>query len=93
MDFEQYIDGPIILFGVADNSEDGAVLWCGPRALVHIAGLGEWPPGDIDATFRVSGTLIAEGDDADLHNELSEAMHGTGRRYLVRDAEWVRVSD
>ncbi|MQY25465.1 hypothetical protein [Nocardia aurantia] len=93
MDLEQYLNEPVTLFGVADNVDAGAVLWCGPRDLVYIAGLSEWPTGDVNSGFEVSGVLIAEGDDADLRNESGEAMHGVGRRYLVRDATWERIDD
>ncbi|WP_019928187.1 hypothetical protein [Nocardia sp. BMG111209] len=93
MDFEQYLNEPVTLFGVADNVDDRAVLWCGPRDLVFISGLSEWAADEVNLGFEVSGTLIAEGDDADLRNEYGEAMHGIGRRYLVRDAIWERISD
>lgn len=87
MNLDEYINGNVILYGLADNAMAGAVLVCGPNSQVYIEGLGEWTEEDRFSAIRVTGLLVVEGDDADLGN--AEApVHGIGRHYVVKDAQW-----
>ncbi|WP_406280955.1 hypothetical protein OH799_15725 [Nocardia sp. NBC_00881] len=88
MNFEEYLNEEVTLFGIAENSMYGAIVMCGPRSLVYIDGLDEWSGADEYKTVEVSGTLVAEGDDADLYTEDGAVKHGVGRRYILKDSTW-----
>ena len=92
MNLEEYLDGPVTLFGIAENAMGGAAVMCGPRSLVYIDGLHAWNDTDLAAAIEVSGTLVARGDDADLRGPDGTVLHGIGRHYVVREATWERVS-
>ncbi|BCK56986.1 hypothetical protein [Nocardia wallacei] len=92
MNFEAYLDRPVTLFGIAQNSMTGAVLLCGSRSVVYIEGVREWSDTDVSKTFEVSGTLVAAGDDADLYSPEGAIKHGIGRHYVVKDATVERLS-
>ncbi|MFI5714263.1 hypothetical protein [Nocardia sp. NPDC051750] len=92
MNFEEYLDGPVTLFGVAENSMNGAMLLCGARSVVYIDGLREWDAADVTKMFELSGTLVTEGDDDELHTADGAVGHGIGRHYVVKEASWERLS-
>jgi len=88
MNFEEYLNYEVTLYGRAENSVYGPVLVCGPRSMVYIDGLPEWDAADVGGVAEVTGTLAAEGNDADLRAPDGSAMHGVGRRYIVKNASW-----
>lgn len=92
MDLEQYLDGPVTLFGVAQNSMNGPILMCGARSIVYIDGLQEWDPADVSKMFELSGTLVAEGDDSELRTAEGTIGHGVGRHYVVKEPSWERLT-
>ncbi|MCU1640797.1 MAG: hypothetical protein JWN03_1072 [Nocardia sp.] len=90
MNFEDYLNEEVTLFGIAENSIYGAIVMCGPRSLVYVDGLQEW--GEVeDKTVKITGIVVAEGDDGDLRTE-EGVKHGVGRRYILKDATWKRLN-
>ncbi|WP_280379937.1 hypothetical protein [Nocardia wallacei] len=93
MNFEEYLDTPVTLYGIAENSMAGAVLVCGPDAHVFIEGVTEWGEDVRLKAIELDGVLTSEGDDADLEpDETGIARHGIGRHYVVKDATWEVIS-
>ncbi|MBF6174209.1 hypothetical protein [Nocardia blacklockiae] len=92
MNFEEFLDEPVTLYGVAQNSTFGAILQCGPNSVVYVEGVSEWEAADESKMIELSGTLVAAGDDADLHGDDGTVKHGIGRHYVVREATWERLS-
>ncbi|WP_063126467.1 hypothetical protein [Nocardia fusca] len=92
MDLADYVDDTATLFGIAENAAHGAILRCGGDAHIYIDGLSVWDDSEQYAAFEVTGTLVEEGRDADLRTGEGAVVHGIGRRYVMKNATWERIS-
>ncbi|WP_280362678.1 hypothetical protein [Nocardia wallacei] len=89
MNLEEYLNTPVTLYGIAENSMAGAVLVCGPDSHVFIDGLAEWSEDEKLRAIELDGLLVREGDDADLEpDEAGIVSHGIGSHYVVKEATW-----
>jgi hypothetical protein len=93
MDFADYINTTVILYGISDNAAAGAVLRCGPTSHVYIDGLSQWSDNERYTALEVTGTLTEKGSDLDLRADDQTVMHGIGKHYAVENATWRPVSD
>jgi hypothetical protein len=93
MDFADYVNATVILYGIADNAMAGAVLRCGPSSHVYIDGLSQWSDSERYTALEVTGTLIEEGSDLGLRADDGTVMHGIGKHYVVKNATWKPISD
>lgn len=91
MDLSEYVDDVATLYGIAENAASGAVLRCGADAHFYIDGLSRWDDGEQFAAFEVTGALVVEGSDADLHTAEGGIRHGIGKRYVMKNAVWERI--
>ncbi|MFB8006017.1 hypothetical protein [Nocardia sp. NPDC056000] len=87
MNLDEFLNDTVTLFGLADNAMFGAVVVCGPNSHVYVEGLHEWSDDDRFKSVEITGVLVLEGDDMDLDSE-EIPVHGLGRHYVVKDAQW-----
>jgi hypothetical protein len=93
MDFANYVNATVTLYGIADNGAAGAVLRCGPSSHVYIDGLPEWGDSERYSALVVTGTLIEEGSDLSRRTDDGTIMHGISKHYVVKNATWKPIAD
>ncbi|MBF6168609.1 hypothetical protein IU486_28240 [Streptomyces gardneri] len=89
MDFADYLDEEVVLYGIAENAMAGAVLRCGRNTHVYLDGLPQWDESDHHGAFEVTGVLAVEGDDTEAFGE-NRTTHRLGRHYVLKNPTWER---
>jgi hypothetical protein len=79
MDFADYINATVTLYGIADDAMTGAVLRCGPSSHVYIDGLSQWRDNERYTALEVTGTLVEDGSDLGLRPDDGTVVHGIGQ--------------